>query len=79
MDGHPATAALQRGLVGAHQILGLFLEFHIGVADQPELPLADHPVAREQAMQGEEGMEVDGEAEVAPVQPTRPRECCCCP
>ena len=36
MDRHAAATALQRGLVGAHQVLRLFLEFHVGVADQPE-------------------------------------------
>ena len=42
MDRHPAAAALQRGLVGADQVLGLFLELHVGVADQAERALAGH-------------------------------------
>ena len=46
MDRDPAAAALQRGLVGAHEVLGLFLELDAGVADQ-----AEHAAA----LQGEAG------------------------
>ena len=42
MDRHAAAAALQRGLVGADEVLRLFLELHAGVADQPEQPAAVH-------------------------------------
>ncbi len=51
MDRHAAPAALQRGLVGADQVLGLFLEFHVGVADQPEQCPARSPEAREQPVE----------------------------
>ena len=40
MDHHAAAAALQRGLVGADKVFRLFLELHVGVADQPEQPAA---------------------------------------
>ena len=36
VDHHAAAPPLQRGLVGADQILGFFLKLHVGVADQPE-------------------------------------------
>ena len=51
MDRHAAAAALQRGLVGADQVFGLFLEFHVGVADQAEHALAGDAEAREQPVQ----------------------------
>ena len=56
MDDDAAPTTLQRGLVGADQILRLFLEFDVGVADQaePALPgqaeTGEHPV-KEQAEQ----------------------------
>ena len=51
MDRDAAAAALQRGLVGADQVLGLFLELHVGVADQPERALPGHAEAGEQPVE----------------------------
>ena len=47
MDDHAAAAAFQRGFVGADEVFRLFLEFHIGVADQPEQAAAVHREAGE--------------------------------
>ena len=51
MDRDAAPAALQRGFVGADQVLGLFLELHVGVADQAELALAGDAEAGEQPVE----------------------------
>ena len=51
MDYHASAAALQRRLVGAHQILGLFLEFDVGVADQSERALSADAEAGEQPIE----------------------------
>ena len=47
-DHRAAAAALQRGLEQPHQILGLFLDFDVGVADDAEAALPLHGVAGEQ-------------------------------
>ena len=47
-NDRPATAALEHGFELAHQILGLFLDFEVGIADHPERPLPFDGVAREQ-------------------------------
>ena len=51
MDRDPAPAALQRRFVGADEVLGLFLELHVGVADQAELALAGDAEAGEQPVE----------------------------
>ena len=51
MDRDAAPAPLQRGFVGAHQVFGLFLELHVGVADQPEHALAGDAEAGEQPVE----------------------------
>ena len=51
MDHHAAAAALERGLVGAHKILGLLLELDVGVADHPEHALAADMEAGEQPVE----------------------------
>ena len=48
MDRDPAPAALQRRFIGADEVLGLFLELHVGVADQAERALAGDAEAGEQ-------------------------------
>ena len=45
----PPAAALQRNLELAHEILGLFLQFEVAVAQDTELEIGPEPVAREQA------------------------------
>ncbi len=50
-DQVAAAAALERALVEQHQVLGLFVDLDVAVADQPEHRLLDHLVAREQARQ----------------------------
>ena len=47
-DHRAAPPALQRGLEHAHEVFGLFLDFHFGVADDPERALALDGVAGEQ-------------------------------
>ena len=44
----PAAAALERGAVEADEILGLFLDLDVAVADDPEGAAAEQFVAREQ-------------------------------
>ena len=48
-DHAAAPALLQRRLEQAHEILGLFLDLEIAVADDPERALPLHVVARERA------------------------------
>ena len=48
-DHRAAPAALEHGLELAHEVFGLFLDFDVGVADDPESALPLHGVAREQA------------------------------
>ena len=48
MDHLAAAAALQRGLVKAHQIFGFFFHFDIGIADHPESAIANQIIAGEQ-------------------------------
>ena len=50
-DRAAAAAALQRGFIGPHEVFGLLLEFHIGVADQAEQAGLDGHEAWEQAVQ----------------------------
>ncbi len=47
-DDLAEAPALQRGLELAHQVLGLFLDFEVAVADDAETALPLHLVAREQ-------------------------------
>ena len=42
VDHHAATPALQRRFIGADKVFRLFLEFHVGVADQPEQAATVH-------------------------------------
>ena len=44
----PRRRLLERGLEQPHQIFGLFLDFDVGVADDPEGALPLHGVAGEQ-------------------------------
>ena len=53
----PRRRRFSADLVGADQILGLFLEFHVGVADQPEHALAADTEAGEQPVQ-EQGHDI---------------------
>ena len=54
-DHRAAPAALQRGLEQADEILGLFLDFEFGVADDAERALALESVAGEQAADEQAG------------------------
>ena len=51
VDDIAAAAPLQRRLVGADQVFGLFLELDVGVADQAEHALADDAEAGEQPVE----------------------------
>ncbi len=51
MDRLAAAAALQCGFVGPHQVLGFFLEFHVGVADHPEQAVTGQPKAGKHPVQ----------------------------
>ena len=48
-DHLSAPAALQRGLKQPHQVLGLFLDLDVAVADDAEEALSQDLVTREQA------------------------------
>ena len=47
-DYRTAAPALEHGLERPHQILGLFLDLDLGIADHPEPPLAFHRVTGDQ-------------------------------
>ena len=49
-DHRTAAAALQRAFEQEHQILGLFLDLEIAVADDPEEPMTAHLIAGKQAL-----------------------------
>jgi hypothetical protein len=63
-DRPAPAAALERGLELAHQVLGLFLDFQVAVAQHPEDAAAGGPVAgkeliQEQLQQGFQRQEAD--------------------
>ena len=70
VDGHAAAAALEGGFVGADEVFGLFLELHVGVADQAEHAFAGDLVAGEDAVQeqGDELFQHDEADEPAPIR-----------
>ena len=69
-DDRPAATTLQRGFIEEHQILGLFLDLEIAVADDAEHPLPLHLVAREEPrrVHGDERLERDEARAAAPFE-----------
>ena len=58
-DDRAAAAALERGLEQAHQILGLFLDLDLGIADDAEGALPFHRIARKQPADEQAGRLLD--------------------
>ena len=64
---HRAQAALaEQGLELPHQVLGLFLHFHVGVPQQAEHPLRLHVAAGEQVIDEHHQQTLEGQ--IAPLQ-----------
>src|SRR5262249_44592932 len=51
MDGVPATAAFERRLVKADEILGFLFDLDLAVAQEPKHPLCDDSEARKQVIE----------------------------
>ena len=63
-DDRAAPPPLQRALEQAHQVFGLFLDFDVAVADDPEAAVAGHLVAgKELADEGEDDLFEQHEAQ----------------
>ena len=54
MDHHAPAAPFQRGFVGTDEVFRFFLEFHIGIANDPEQALAGHAESRKHAIEEQE-------------------------